>query len=419
MFSSVLLTLALNAPIGLAAPDILAEHKTGVRAPEDVAVVVGIEDYPFLPDVPYAKRDAEAFYRYLIYTRGIPPDRVKLLINAPTADEVRKAVQVAASRVVENGTVWVYFAGHGAASVTSRKRMLLGVDTKADADSMESRSIHLDQVQATVTASKAGKAILVVDACYAGVGRDGQELMGGKRFAVPAYAAADNAQITVWSASSANELSGPFEPARHGLFTYFAVGALRGWADGEFDDRRDGQVTLAEAQTYVAKAIRTVSEGGQQPTMETRPIPKGWVLTTANNLEEGPDLAALLLDQTGPGPDKKVVGPAEAPPGADPYLAELERLRQAQAARKAQQQADRDAQQRKLAQATERIRSEAHQAWTITSQIADAGGPEGELALLKFAERYANASVTIDGAKYLVQIPELAMAERRAENYGA
>ncbi|MBT3219079.1 MAG: hypothetical protein HN348_08310, partial [Proteobacteria bacterium] len=55
----------------------------------------------------------------------------------------------------------------------------------------------------------------------------------------------------------------------------------------------------------------------------------------------------------------------------------------------------------------------------ITSQIADAGGPEGELALLKFAERYANASVTIDGVKYPVQIPELAMAERRAENYGA
>ena len=67
MLSSVLLSLALTAPISQAAPDILTEHKTGVRAPEDVAVVVGIEDYPFLPDVPYAKRDAEAFYCYLIY----------------------------------------------------------------------------------------------------------------------------------------------------------------------------------------------------------------------------------------------------------------------------------------------------------------------------------------------------------------
>ena len=41
--------------------------------------MIGIEDCFVLPDVPHAARDAAAFYRFLVYTRGVPSARIRLL----------------------------------------------------------------------------------------------------------------------------------------------------------------------------------------------------------------------------------------------------------------------------------------------------------------------------------------------------
>ncbi len=62
-----------------AIPDLDEPARTGARASSDSAVIVGLEDYFVLPDVPYAKRDATVMYETLVYTRGIPSDRVQLL----------------------------------------------------------------------------------------------------------------------------------------------------------------------------------------------------------------------------------------------------------------------------------------------------------------------------------------------------
>ena len=50
--------------------------ETDAEAAQDAAVLIGIEAYPFLPDVPYAKRDVEAFRQYLPKTRGVPDGQV-------------------------------------------------------------------------------------------------------------------------------------------------------------------------------------------------------------------------------------------------------------------------------------------------------------------------------------------------------
>ncbi len=42
-------------------PDVSVPIRTGVRTPEDAAVVIGNRVYGQLPDAPYADRDADAF----------------------------------------------------------------------------------------------------------------------------------------------------------------------------------------------------------------------------------------------------------------------------------------------------------------------------------------------------------------------
>lgn len=257
------IVVVLLAVAALAAPPSIDKPlRSGVSAPNDAAVVVGIESYPFLPDVSHAYRDAEVVHSALVYTVGIPPDRVALL-KGGNREQISAAVRRAADSVGEGGTLWVYFAGHGAADASGAP-ILVGDDARRDPEVFGARSVTL----AELTASVSGPVNVLIDACWAGRSRDGEELMPGVRFAVPVWAgigAEDPSRVRVWTAASPDQVSGPYSPAEHGLFTYFMVGALRGWADGELDGAPDGVVTAAEATRFVDRMFGVVQARSQQP----------------------------------------------------------------------------------------------------------------------------------------------------------
>ena len=169
-----------------------------------------------------------------------------------------------AAREGAGGTVWLYFAGHGAANPETGERMLLGDDVRADPQAFASRGVGVDEVVARVEGQGA-KAQLVLDACFTGASRSGRSITGGTRFAVPAYAVQGTEQSAQWNAAGPDQVSAPLPGVEHGAFTYFAAGALRGWADGELDGQRDGVVTAEEAQAYVARMLRAEGLNDQTP----------------------------------------------------------------------------------------------------------------------------------------------------------
>ena len=287
------LLLAVTPPVAAAPtgmPELSEPARTGQRSAADAAVVIGVEDYAYLPDVPYARGDAQAFDDFVRYTRGIPDDRVALLRDA-RAYEIEKAVKDAGARVGAGGRVWVYFAGHGAMDPNGARRLLLGGDAATAPEAFARFAVAVDDVRAWATAG-GGEAVVVVDACYNGGARTGEGVLtGGRRVAVPDYALAASAQATEWTATGPKELSAPLPPLEHGAFTYFAVGALRGWADGEVDGKRDGSVTAEEANRYVARALRTVQAQGQTPQLAAS---DGARLVLAKGVKEaGPSADAL------------------------------------------------------------------------------------------------------------------------------
>jgi hypothetical protein len=286
----MLLYPLLAAALAATLPSVDDPLKTGAKAPSDAAVVIGIEDYLLVPDVPYAKRDAKAFYDFLVYTRGVPSSRVRMLDSGAGKEQILEAVTAAGKSVAAGGTVWVYFAGHGAADASSGERLLLGDDVRQDPAAFSSRGVPVADVK-KLASSGGGSVMLVVDACYGGLGRGGQELVAGKRFLVPAYEVAPKSTIVEWNAAGPDQLSGPLEAAQHGAFTYFALGAMRGWADGQLDGRKDGKVTAEEAQLYVKDALRSVQITTQAPQM-TATEPSKWVLSSAT--EAAPKLDASV-----------------------------------------------------------------------------------------------------------------------------
>lgn len=282
-----MLWLLAGMAIGADWPDVDQPLRTGAAAGDDAAVVIGIENYPFLTDVPYAARDAEAFSEYLVYTRGVPLRRIQSL-EGGDRDQMEDALEKAAADVGKDGVLWVYFAGHGGGDPATGERLLVGDTAKADGAAFARGSISVEEVKRIATAG-AAEVVLVVDACYNGLGRGGEQL-GKQRFAVPSYVVDAHPQVTEWFAAGPTELANPLEAVQHGVFTYFMVGALRGWADGELG-AADGKVTLEEAEAYVKRSLKEVGQRGQTPSL----VPGGLqVLTVGDGLEEAPDLASLV-----------------------------------------------------------------------------------------------------------------------------
>lgn len=380
----ILSTLALAESL----PSIDEPLRTGVRSSEDGAVVIGIEDYVDLPDVPYATADAEAVHDLLVYTRGIPASRARLLTGRVNNEAILEAVAEVARET--SGRVFVYFAGHGAASTVSGERLLLGFDTLASASSFDSRAVSVSRLLAS-----GPNVVLIADACYGAAGRTGETKAEG-RWMVPVKAAERE-----WVAAGPNEVAGPLDSAAHGAFTYLMVGALRGWADGEQDDKPDGQVTGEEAQLYVQRGLRELQLVSQTPSLSSE---LAGLVFTRGAKERGPELGATR--------------------DFDRDFAELDRRRRE---REAAEQAEREAEARlaekeaeearrkkaRLEAAESSFRASAAAAWAKAEPLAAGGGEEGREAAELFLEHYAGG-FELDGQTHPVQLAEVAEARRAA-----
>lgn len=285
-----LLTLlpAANAADGWI--DINAPLRTGAVAQSDAAVVIGNEDYVDIPDVPYASADAEAFRAFLLYTRGVPQERIHMLTDASPA-QMREAVKAASAEVEVGGRLWVYYAGHGVAHPETRERLLLGVAARLDPNPavFEEGTVSLEALKAAAATGR-GEVLFISDACYSGTGRGGEALADGRFTLPPDYTS--EAAVIEWTATQSGEVASPLDGAGHGAFTYFVVGALRGWADGEISGQRDGLVDVSEAAAYVERALETQGVRNQQPTL--LPADIDIILSAAD--EGAPDLRALDQD---------------------------------------------------------------------------------------------------------------------------
>ncbi len=259
LFLMVLCCIPAFAQAKSSLPDVGKAYKSGAKNPKDAAVVIAIENYPILGSdytVTYATRDGDGMENFLVYTRGVPSSRVRRL-DKPNASAIMQAVTEAANQVEDGGTLWVYFAGHAGVDPNTKDRMLLPYNITAENPDLQREAVALSAIQKLGQQSKAKSVMLIIDACNV-------QLAKGKRFVAPASLSVQS-KVSVWSATTENEASGPFEPVKHGAFTYAALGALRGWADGEVDGERDGNVDAQEATQYVRRFLREIQVTDQTP----------------------------------------------------------------------------------------------------------------------------------------------------------
>jgi hypothetical protein len=263
----------------------------------DAAVIVGIEDYVFVPDVEGAVDNAQAWYTYLVRGRGVLVDHVTLLRNNEgTREKILRKVEEAAGQSSKGGRLWIIFVGHGAPGPGGSDGALVGADAQAEVESLYARSFTRTELLAAASKGKQANTVVILDACFSGRVASGKPLVEGLQPLLPVAEQGEAGRgVLLFSAAASDQFAGPLPNVKRPAFSYLMLGALRGWGDHD----RDGSVTAKEAVDYAREALAaTVNDRAQVPSLAGAPQ----TVLSSGSLEAGPDMAKLALaPQTGAG----------------------------------------------------------------------------------------------------------------------
>ena len=235
----------------------------------DAAVVVGIDDYQFMPDVPGAAANARAWADWLGDTRGVPV--VKLLQDGKaTRNTILAAVEQAAGEVEEGGTLWFVFVGHGATAPEDPEAgleadgVLVDVMAQQRVIDFYPNTIRRQELTDALAPVEGASVMVVLDACFSGKDAGGEMLVQDLQPGLPSGSWKPK-RATVLTATSAGEFAGPLPNGGRPAFSYLVLGALRGWGDAN----SNGEVTALEALEYARTTlINLVDDRKQTPTLE-------------------------------------------------------------------------------------------------------------------------------------------------------
>ncbi len=288
----------------------------------------------------------------------------------------------------------------------------MGVDAQQTPLSLESRGVPRAELLAAIEGAlpKNAEVVLVQDACFSGKTAAGDLAPG--MAPLKSVSAALGASVTVLAGARSNEYAGPLPDGSRPAFSYLVLGALRGW--GDLDG--DRSLSATEAITFAERAlVRTTTGRSQTPELAGPDVALGRA-----GREEAPDLGALSRASTRPrsgaasgevvvelgGGETDFAALAEQAAAADAAAADAEvRLVEVQTALEAERR-------KRLDAAAADVRSAAKRDFdAINSIVADPTEP-GRDVLVAWLDRYRSATISIDGFKEVVTIPELERVER-------
>lgn len=237
------------------------------------ALVVGIDDYRHVRKLPRTS-DAADIHAVLVDAAGgaYPPANVTLLVNEEaTQTGLRAALARLAEQVPADGTLFVFFSGHGArleADGALTEDYLLPVDADpASAQTLAATAIAGAEFNALLGAVAARKGVVVLDCCHAaGIGETkglvpDLPLRAGVSNGL--YDALKSGRGRVVFASSRGEESSYVLPgARNGLFTEHLLAGLRGGVASA-----DGYVRVFDLFEYVQPRV-TAAQPLQHPVFK-------------------------------------------------------------------------------------------------------------------------------------------------------
>jgi tetratricopeptide (TPR) repeat protein len=251
----------------LASTNIKAQDTTKVAGDSSrtFAMIVGISTYKFIQPLDFADKDAGLFRDFLKSAGGgkLKPEDIFCLLNeeAKAANFWVKGMNWIRSKNMKAGDrLYVYMAGHGDA-INQDEYFFLTYDCNPAGDKNNyiiTGNIQLYNLKSRIAdwVRHGVEVVLVMDACRS------NELPGGSEGQQTLNAAISekNAGEMVMLATGAGQES--LEDANigtgHGLFTYYLVDGLSGFADTKGNS--DQKITFKELQSYIGSNVPAIAQ---------------------------------------------------------------------------------------------------------------------------------------------------------------
>jgi hypothetical protein len=232
-----------------------------------VGIIIGISKYqePTIPEITYAKRDAEVITKYFENVVGIPIQNIFTLYDeeATKSPIIELFSERLPYKVDKNTKVFVYFAGHGSPDEEG-KVYIVPYNGRIGS---KVRMLSLEEIYSYLHQLPTKEVVVFLDACFTGEGRS--VLAMGKRPLVPVKIT--RPKFAVLAASREDQTSNDFEEKRHGLFTYYLLKAL----GGEADKNSNGWVELGECYEYVKNNVYKTARENLYTEQEPTLLPQG------------------------------------------------------------------------------------------------------------------------------------------------
>jgi len=226
--------------------------------PKDWGLIIGIEDYAYLPKVDYARKDALIIKDYFIKVMGVPEENVITLIdNDATKARIEGYLrEYLPNNTVKDTTLYVYFAGHGAPDMKKGESYLVPFD--GDTKFIEQTGYKLTNFYQDLNKLKIQRSYVFLDSCFSGVASRAAEMLtkGARPTLVHVKEVRPRSgNVISLSAASSGQISNSYPETKHGLFTYYLLRALKGEAD--MDD--NNWISISEIFEYVKSHVSRVS----------------------------------------------------------------------------------------------------------------------------------------------------------------
>jgi len=228
------------APSVVASSDIEREIPVlKVSNRDAIAVVIGNRDYQNrdIPSVDYAINDAETVKKYLINVLGYREGNIIYAENATKARfeaifGTRESHRGKLYNWIKKGKsdVFIYYSGHGAPDVNSKRGYFVPSDADPEAISLTGYSLEqlYRNVAKTAKEMKVPNVFIVVDACFSGATEKGLLLKNVSPIAIKVKKTLPrDSSIVMMTSSGGAEVSSWYPEKGHSMFTYFFLKALK------------------------------------------------------------------------------------------------------------------------------------------------------------------------------------------------
>lgn len=244
--------------------DRLPNRTSLLKQPKAVGIVIGVGQFreSGIAGVKYAARDAETMATYLKSIGGIPPERVRTLVDAHALkSDLTEVLEEWLPEQVDSATVvYVSVMGRGVVEPTTGAVSIMLFDSTAASGA---RRYSLRRLQESLAKLPIQRAVVMLDLSL--------ELAPGTEAAgtiTPLWEQeGSGTEKIMWMIGNrAVQETHSYDPGRHGLFTYQLLKGLGGSADLD----KNGTILTGELCTYTKwQVLKTAQEqyGNKQESL--------------------------------------------------------------------------------------------------------------------------------------------------------